>query len=41
MVLIPYKEGGEQTLRNKQIINSNGGGVEEEVPDESKQVEVT
>ena len=38
---VPYKKGGELTLRNKQIINLNGGGVEEEVPDESKQVEVT
>ena len=37
---VPYNEGGELTLRNKQI-NLNGGGVEEEVPDESKQVEVT
>ena len=34
-------EGGELTLRNQQIIKLNGEGVEEEVPDESKQVEVT
>ena len=38
---VPYNEGGELTLRNKQIINLNGGGVEEEVPDESKEGEVT
>ena len=38
---VPYNEGGELTLRNKQIINLNGVGVEEEVPNESKQVEVT
>ena len=38
---VPYNEGGELTLRNKQIINLNGGGVEEEVPDASNQVQVT
>jgi hypothetical protein len=38
---VPYKKGGELTLRNKQIINLNGVGVEEEVPDESKEGEVT
>ena len=38
---VPYNEGGELTLRNKQIINLTGGDVEEEVPDESKEGEVT